>query len=118
MIRDEPIDWAKILRLDRHADHNAQGRICCASKALLNVAGEADSRSPSMASSTCSIRLVLLPAWPGDDRRSKLVFITRDLDQRCHRQIPECVPGRRKLAPDPAESAANFPAKWRNCAMN
>jgi len=24
---------------------------------------------------------VVLPAWPGDDRRSRLVFITRDLDQ-------------------------------------
>ncbi len=79
MTRDEPVDWQKfcawidMLTATRGAD-------LLRIKGVLNIAGE--TRPVAIHGVQHLFHPpVLLPAWPGADRRSKLVFITRDLDQ-------------------------------------
>ena len=50
-------------------------------KGILNVAGE-DKPVAIHGIQHLFHPPVVLPDWPGDDRRSRLVFITRDLDAR------------------------------------
>jgi G3E family GTPase len=78
--RDEPIDWQKFCAwIDMLAA--TQGPDLLRIKGVLNVAGETQ---PVAIHGVQHLfhPPVLLPAWPGDDRRSKLVFITRDIDQK------------------------------------
>jgi G3E family GTPase len=77
---DAPLDWARFhdwlggLRI-------AFGEKLLRVKGLLNVTGEA---GPLVLHGVQHIfhPPVVLPGWPDDDRRSRLVLITRDLDRR------------------------------------
>jgi G3E family GTPase len=79
LTRDVPIDWQKFCAwVDMLTA--TRGPDLLRIKGVLNVVGE-----------TAPVAIhgvqhlfhppVLLPAWVGDDRRSKLVFITRDIDR-------------------------------------
>jgi G3E family GTPase len=79
LTREAPIDWAKFCSwVDMLTA--TRGPDLLRIKGVLNVVGE-----------TAPVAIhgvqhlfhppVLLPAWSGDDRRSKLVFITRDIDR-------------------------------------
>jgi G3E family GTPase len=79
LTRDTPIDWTKFCSwVDMLTA--TRGPDLLRIKGVLNVVGE-----------TAPVAIhgvqhlfhppVLLPAWSGDDRRSKLVFITRDIDR-------------------------------------
>lgn len=79
VIRDEPIDWQGFCAwIDMLT--TTQGPDLLRIKGLLNVVGETQ---PVAIHGVQHLfhPPVLLPSWPSDDRRSKLVFITRDLDQ-------------------------------------
>lgn len=79
VIRDEPLNWGRFCAwIDMLT--TTQGADLLRIKGLLNVAGEAQ---PVAIHGVQHLfhPPVLLPGWPSDDRRSKLVFITRDLDQ-------------------------------------
>lgn len=79
VIRDEPLNWERFCAwIDMLT--TTQGADLLRIKGLLSVAGEAQ---PVAIHGVQHLfhPPVLLPSWPSDDRRSKLVFITRDLDQ-------------------------------------
>jgi G3E family GTPase len=50
-------------------------------KGILNVLGEDRPRVFHAVQHTL-YPVASLPAWPGDDRRTQMVFITRDLDEK------------------------------------
>lgn len=79
VIRDKPLDWERFCAwIDMLT--TTQGPDLLRIKGLLSIAGEAQ---PVAIHGVQHLfhPPVLLPSWPSDDRRSKLVFITRDLDQ-------------------------------------
>ena len=79
IIRDKPLDWERFCAwIDMLT--TTQGPDLLRIKGLLSVAGESQ---PVAIHGVQHLfhPPVLLPSWPSDDRRSKLVFITRDLDQ-------------------------------------
>jgi G3E family GTPase len=79
VIRDQPLNWERFCAwIDMLT--TTQGPDLLRIKGLLNVAGETQ---PVAIHGVQHLfhPPVLLPGWSGDDRRSKLVFITRDLDQ-------------------------------------
>nr|WP_298685906.1 GTP-binding protein [uncultured Dongia sp.] len=79
VIRDEPLNWERFCAwIDMLT--TTQGPDLLRIKGLLHVAGEAQ---PVAIHGVQHLfhPPVLLPGWPSDDRRSKLVFITRDIDQ-------------------------------------
>ena len=80
MIFDHPLDWTAFgiwmtMLLNRHGDRVL--RI----KGLLNVAGV---ETPVLINGVQHVvhPPVHLPDWPDDDRRSRLVFIVRDMDRQ------------------------------------
>ncbi|WP_374383365.1 GTP-binding protein [Dongia sp.] len=77
--REAPLDWAKFCNwIDMLTA--TRGPDLLRIKGMLNVAGESQ---PVAIHGVQHLfhPPVLLPGWSGDDRRSRLVFITRDLDQ-------------------------------------
>lgn len=77
--RDQPLDWAKFCAwIDMIT--TTQGPDLLRIKGLLHVTGE-DQPVAIHGVQHLFHPPVLLPSWPSEDRRSKLVFITRDLDQ-------------------------------------
>lgn len=77
--RNEPLDWQKFCAwIDMLTA--TQGQDLLRIKGVLNVAGETQ---PVAIHGVQHLfhPPVLLPDWPNEDRRSKLVFITRDIDQ-------------------------------------
>ena len=79
LTRDVPLDWAKFCNwIDMLTA--TRGPDLLRIKGVLNVAGESQ---PIAIHGVQHLfhPPVLLPEWTGEDRRSRLVFITRDLDQ-------------------------------------
>jgi G3E family GTPase len=80
LILDEPLDWEPFsLWLGSLA--SGYGDKLLRVKAILNIRGEA---GPVAVHGVQHMfhPPARLPAWPDDDRRSKLVFITRDIERR------------------------------------
>ena len=76
---DEPLDWESFsLWMGSLASYHGEKLLRV--KAILNVAGE-DGPVAVHGVQHMFHPPARLPAWPDADRRSKLVFITRDLDR-------------------------------------
>ncbi len=79
LTHDAPLDWDRFVSWIEMLT-TTQGANLLRVKGILNVAGE-DKPIAIHGVQHLFHPPVVLPAWPGDDRRSRLVFITRDLDQ-------------------------------------
>ena len=78
---DQPIDWTAFgIWLSMLLQAHERG-CCCASKAC-STCVEWPARLPCTASNTWCIRRFTSNDGPDDDRRSRIVFIVRDLEQR------------------------------------
>ena len=79
LTHDQPLDWDRFVNWIEMLTAT-QGANLLRLKGILNVDGE-DKPVAIHGVQHLFHPPVVLPAWPGDDRRSRLVFITRDLDQ-------------------------------------
>lgn len=79
LIRDEPLDWEKFVDWIEMLT-TTRGVDLLRIKGILNVAGES---APVAIHGIQHLfhPPVVLPEWPDSDRRSKIVFITRDVDR-------------------------------------
>ncbi len=80
MTRDEPLNWPTFVTwIQTLIDH--RGEDILRIKGILNIEGE---EKPIAIHGVQHMfhSPVRLPDWPGDDHRTKIVFITRDLDRK------------------------------------
>ena len=76
---DEPVEWSRLAYwLDLLAAH--RGEDLLRMKGLINVKGH-DRPVVIHAVQHLFHPPAMLDAWPDDDRRSRIVFITRDIDR-------------------------------------
>ncbi|MET1028203.1 MAG: GTP-binding protein [Dongiaceae bacterium] len=80
LTHDQPLDWDRFVNWIEMLTAT-QGANLLRLKGILNVDGE-DKPVAIHGVQHLFHPPVVLPAWPSDDRRSRLVFITRDLDQK------------------------------------
>jgi G3E family GTPase len=79
LTHDAPLDWDRFVAWIEMLT-TTQGANLLRVKGILNVAGE-DKPVAVHGVQHLFHPAVVLPAWPSEDRRSRLVFITRDLDR-------------------------------------
>jgi G3E family GTPase len=80
MTRDEPLDWSTFVTWIQTLI-NHRGEDILRIKGILNIEGE-DKPIAVHGIQHMFHTPVKLPEWPGGDRRTKIVFITRDLDRK------------------------------------
>jgi len=80
VIRNEPVSF-DTLRLFVDAISRDAGPKLLRVKGLVNVAGEPGRPAIIQGAQQIMHSLDWLPAWPSDDRRSRIVFITRGIEQ-------------------------------------
>ena len=78
LVRDEPFD-ADALRLFLEALERSAGPNLLRVKGLLHIEGEPDRPAVLHGAQRLVHRLAWLDAWPGPDRRSRIVFLTLDV---------------------------------------
>lgn len=79
LTHDAPLDWDRFVAWIEMLT-TTQGTHLLRVKGILNIAGE-DKPVAVHGVQHLFHPAVVLPAWPSQDRRSRLVFITRDLDR-------------------------------------
>ena len=90
LTRDEPLDWRAFVAwvqslITRHGDRLLRV------KGIANIAGE---KGPVVVHGVQHVfhQPVFLPSWPSRDRRSRIVFIARDLDRSIVAEPFEALP--------------------------
>ncbi|MFQ5935302.1 MAG: GTP-binding protein [Acidiferrobacterales bacterium] len=90
LVLDEPIEW-QAFKEWYEALAEKKGDYVLRVKGIVNIQGEQEPFVIQCVQST-QYTPARLPSWPGDDRRSKIVFITRDLErQEVEQSLRACV---------------------------